>query len=201
MLYTDEPQAAEAGSQLLKVWTWKAWEGHAYNAQSSRNRELYAPLIEIAAHRHALSPQLVHAVVQVESSYRPDAVSRAGAVGLMQLMPGTALRFGVADRLDPGANLEGGSRYLRHLLLLFDGDLELALAAYNAGEGAVLRAGRKIPPYRETRRYVSKVLSLLRGAGPGAWREPESEGAGTGGLFSRIPPPNSPAEFPAEFPD
>ena len=174
VLYTDDPQTA-AGAQLLESWTWKGWEDHSYNEENSRNRSLYAPLIEAAARRHDLNPQLVHAVVRVESSYRPNAVSRAGAVGLMQLMPETARRFGVRDRRDPDANLEGGSRYLKHLLKLFDGDLELALAAYNAGEGAVLRAGRKIPPYQETIRYVKKVLVLLR-AEPEATAPPKKTG-------------------------
>ena len=106
----------------------------------------------------------MHAVVRAESAYNPNAVSRAGAVGLMQLMPATAAHYGVTNRRDPTQNLMGGTRYLAYLLKLFDNDLTLALAAYNAGEGAVQRYGNKIPPYRETQNYVRKVLAFYRQA-------------------------------------
>ena len=96
--------------------------------------------------------------LESESAYQPDAVSHKGAVGLMQLMPGTAERYGVSDRHDPVQNLSGGTRYLRDLLEMFDNDLQLALAAYNAGENAVIRYGNKIPPYNETQGYVRKVI-------------------------------------------
>jgi soluble lytic murein transglycosylase-like protein len=109
------------------------------------------------ARRHGLDPDLVLAVVQVESGFRPDAVSPKGAKGLMQLMPGTASALGVSDALDPGQNLDGGTRHLGALVARYDGDLTRALAAYNAGEGAVARHGG-VPPYRETRDYVQKVL-------------------------------------------
>ena len=121
-------------------------------------REQLAPLIETAASESRLRPALIHAVVRAESAYRPDAVSHKGAVGLMQLMPGTADRYGVSDRRDPAQNLSGGTRYLRDLLEMFDNDLQLALAAYNAGENAVIRYGNKIPPYNETQGYVRKVI-------------------------------------------
>ncbi|RKZ79780.1 MAG: lytic transglycosylase [Candidatus Parabeggiatoa sp. nov. 3] len=117
----------------------------------------YAPLIEAAALNAGLSPALLHAVVQVESAYNPKARSKKGAVGLMQLMPATAKRYKVHDRTDPMANLNGGAHYLRDLLTLFNDDLSLALAAYNAGENAVKRYGNTIPPYRETINYVKKV--------------------------------------------
>jgi soluble lytic murein transglycosylase-like protein len=97
-------------------------------------------------------------VITAESAYDPDAVSSAGAVGLMQLMPGTAQRYGVANRRDPVANVAGGTRYLRDLLEMFDQNLVLAIAAYNAGENAVLEYGRRIPPYKETETYVRRVL-------------------------------------------
>ena len=113
------------------------------------------------AARYRLDRHLVHAVIRAESAYNPEAVSRAGAVGLMQLMPATAERFGVKNRRDPADNLRGGMLYLRHLMLLFD-DIPLALAAYNAGEGAVSRYGNKIPPYKETQTYVRRVLSFYR---------------------------------------
>jgi soluble lytic murein transglycosylase-like protein len=114
-----------------------------------------------AARRHGLEPALVAAVVAVESGFRADAVSPKGAQGLMQLMPGTARSLGVANAFDPAANLDGGSRHLRQLVDAYDGDLKRALAAYNAGGGAVARHGG-VPPYRETRDYVRKVLKRYR---------------------------------------
>ncbi|MCM2256601.1 MAG: lytic transglycosylase domain-containing protein [Vicinamibacteria bacterium] len=113
------------------------------------------------ARRHGLDPALVLAVMGVESAFRPDAVSHKGAQGLMQLMPGTAKELGVADPLDPAQNVDGGARYLRDLLARYEGDVEMALAAYNAGPGAVARHGG-IPPYRETRDYVRKVLERYK---------------------------------------
>ena len=110
-----------------------------------------------AAQRHGLDPNLVLAVVGVESAFQPDAVSHKGAQGLMQLMPGTAKDLGVTDPLDPAQNLDGGTRYLRQLVALYGGDLGKALAAYNAGPGAVKRH-RGVPPYRETLHYIDKVL-------------------------------------------
>jgi soluble lytic murein transglycosylase-like protein len=114
-------------------------------------------LAEAAAKRHGLDPALVLAVVGVESAFRADAVSPKGAQGLMQLMPATAAALGVADPFDPEQNLEGGARHLRDLVAQYGGDLTRALAAYNAGAGAVSRY-RGVPPYRETREYVRKVL-------------------------------------------
>ena len=125
----------------------------------ARNKQRFAPLVEKVARHHHMDPHLVHAVVQVESAFDPAAVSRKGAVGLMQLMPGTARRYGVHDRRDPVRNVQGGVRYLRDLLTRFD-DVVLALAAYNAGENAVERYGYRVPPYPETRRYVDKVLAV-----------------------------------------
>lgn len=124
-----------------------------------------APLIEEAARAASLPPRLLAAVVAVESNFDPRAVSPKGALGLMQLMPETAARFGVADPFDPRQNLAGGAAYLAWLLRKFDGDLTLALAAYNAGEGAVIKAGYRIPPYEETRAYVPRVLRRLQRAG------------------------------------
>ena len=119
----------------------------------------YAELIDATAVRHGIDPRLVRAVVQVESAYRADARSRKGAMGLMQLMPEVARQYALRDPYDPGANLDAGVRHLKSLLGRFD--LSLALAAYNAGEGAVRRFGG-IPPYRETRDYVGRVLRLAR---------------------------------------
>jgi hypothetical protein len=109
------------------------------------------------ARRHGLDPDLVLAVISVESAFHPDAISPKGAQGLMQLMPGTAVSLGVRDALDPAENLDGGVRHLGSLVSEYRGDLRLALAAYNAGAGAVKRHGG-VPPYRETRDYVDRVL-------------------------------------------
>jgi soluble lytic murein transglycosylase-like protein len=122
-----------------------------------------APLIEPAAEKYDLDSRLVAAVIWVESSGDPNAVSRTGAKGLMQLMPETARSLGVADVLDPTENVEAGARYLRQQLDDHR-DLSLALAAYNAGPSAVARHGG-IPPYRETKKYVRRVLELYRKAG------------------------------------
>lgn len=118
-----------------------------------------------AARRHGLDPGLVMAVVAVESGFRPQAVSPKGAQGLMQLMPRTAESLGVEDPFDPAENLDGGARHLGQLLTLYGGDLVRALAAYNAGAGAVKRHGG-VPPYRETRAYVKKVLERYRDGQP-----------------------------------
>ena len=119
-----------------------------------------------AAKATKVDAALIHAVISVESGYNPSARSRAGAVGLMQLMPKTAKRYGVKNRLDPEQNIHGGARYLRDLKLQFDNDLQLVLAAYNAGEGAVMRFGGRIPPFRETLAYVPKVLSTYKQVRP-----------------------------------
>jgi hypothetical protein len=107
--------------------------------------------------RHRVDPVLLYATMHQESSFKQKAISPKGARGLMQLMPGTARRFGVTDIFDPRQNIEGGARYMRFLLDSFDGDVALALAGYNAGEGAVLKYGRQIPPYRETQEYVRRI--------------------------------------------
>lgn len=122
----------------------------------------FGDLIFAAAQRHQLNPTLVAALVRAESAYDPRAISYKGARGLMQLMPATARRFGVAEHeiLVPERNVEAGTRYLRWLLDRFDGDVPRALAAYNAGEGTVDRYGG-IPPYRETRTYVRRIYTTL----------------------------------------
>jgi len=122
----------------------------------------YAQEILTAARLTQVPIALLQAVIQIESAYNPKALSPKGAQGLMQLMPGTAKRYGVKDSYDPASNIQGGAQYLRDLLDLFKGDVSLALAAYNAGEGAVLKYGKKIPPYRETQAYVKKVLAAYQ---------------------------------------
>lgn len=118
--------------------------------------------IEKTAVANQLNSALIHAVVQVESAYHVKARSKKGAQGLMQLMPATAARFGVDDPLNPMQNVEGGAKYLRYLLNLYDNDLTLTLAAYNAGEQAVLKYGNRVPPYKETMQYVPKVINKYK---------------------------------------
>jgi soluble lytic murein transglycosylase-like protein len=122
----------------------------------------YSPLIDAASRNHGVEVALVHAVITAESGYNPSAVSRTGARGIMQLMPDTARRFGVQNIMDPTDNIQGGVKYLRELLIMFNGNKELAVAAYNAGENAVIRAGNRIPAYPETASYVPKVLGLYK---------------------------------------
>jgi soluble lytic murein transglycosylase len=150
-------------------------------------------MISSAAHRVGLDPRLVEAVISVESDFDPWAVSRKGAMGLMQLMPETADRYAVGNPFDPQENIAGGTRYLRDLLQRFQGDLRWALAAYNAGEKAV-DTYQGIPPYRETREYVTKVLqrygqpslTLSRHVSPsGGYRFFNPDGRST---FTNIPP-------------
>jgi soluble lytic murein transglycosylase-like protein len=119
-----------------------------------------ATMVDNIAQRHDVDRDLVHSMIRVESNYNPFAVSNKGALGLMQLVPSTARRFGVADVFDPAQNVEGGVRYLKYLLDLYEGDHRLALAAYNAGEGTVERY-RGVPPFRETRDYVYRVGKAL----------------------------------------
>jgi soluble lytic murein transglycosylase-like protein len=121
----------------------------------------YLPLIHESAQRYNLDADLVKAVIQVESSFNPRAVSSKGCMGLMQLHPDTAKRFGVRDAFDPAQNIQGGVQYLRFLTDHFNGKLPLVLAAYNAGENAVKRYDG-IPPYRETQQYVRKVTTLYQ---------------------------------------
>jgi soluble lytic murein transglycosylase-like protein len=119
--------------------------------------------IAIAASRYGVSEELIAAIIEAESEFNPRAVSRRGAQGLMQLMPETAATLGVNDPFDPRANIDGGVRHLRALMDRFDNNLPLALAAYNAGEVAVIKH-RGVPPYRETRGYVNRILRRLNQA-------------------------------------
>lgn len=127
---------------------------------ASEGARAYDDLIEEHATRSGVRRDLVRAVIQVESGFNARAVSPKGAMGLMQLMPATARKLGVANAFDPAQNIRGGVAYLRQLLDRYDGNEKLALAAYNAGPGAVDRHGQAVPPYRETRDYVSRVNGL-----------------------------------------
>jgi soluble lytic murein transglycosylase-like protein len=122
----------------------------------------YQGIVEAASKNHGVDTALVHAVISAESGYNPNALSRKGASGLMQLMPDTARRYGVQNIFDPSENVHGGVRYLKDLLAMFNGDMRLALAGYNAGENAVIRAGNRIPPYAETQNYVPKVIDFYQ---------------------------------------
>lgn len=142
------PASAPAASRGDKHWL-------------TRSRA-FDPYIESAAREAQVQPQLVRAIIVVESAFNPKAVSRRGAVGLMQLLPETARRYGVSNAFDPQQNILAGTRYLRDLIGRYGNNLELVLAAYNAGTDAVERYGKRIPPYSETRQYVPAVLSIYR---------------------------------------
>jgi soluble lytic murein transglycosylase-like protein len=149
LLLSDRPLAA--GARLIR----------ADRPRGTGRLPRDAQIRRVAA-RHGVDPLLVHAVVRAESGYDPKAVSSTGAAGLMQLMPGTARRYGVVDRFDPAGNLYAGVRYLRDLLRAFGGNVGLALAAYNAGEQSVVRAGWRVPDNRETAQYVRRVRMYYR---------------------------------------
>lgn len=151
-------------------------------------------LIDAFAAEYELDPALIRAVIQVESNFNRKAVSRKGAQGLMQLMPSTIRRLSVGDAYDPHENIGAGVRYLRQLLDQFQGDLTLALAAYNAGENAVLRY-KGVPPYQETRDYVTKVLSLYRRG----QRERSANGIIKAASRSTAEQPPAPAPSPAIY--
>ena len=157
----------------------------------SIDRDGVDQLVQEAAERHRVDPALVRAVIETESNWNPGAYSRKGAIGLMQLIPTTAQRFGASDAFNPKQNVDAGVRYLKTLLERYNGNLDLALAAYNAGEGAVDRA-HGIPAYRETRNYVQKVQNAYYRPGSGISKVRMSgqmpftaKSTPTGGLFSR----------------
>ncbi len=149
-----KPSAAKSQSPVFQM----SWSSET----TKKNRQRHEKLINEAAKRVKLRPELLHAVVMAESGYDARAQSEAGAQGLMQLIPATAERYGVRDSFDPKQNVDGGSRYLRDLLKMFNFNLNLALAGYNAGENAVIKHGNKIPPYEETQNYVKKVLAYYQ---------------------------------------
>ncbi|WP_018150114.1 lytic transglycosylase domain-containing protein [Leeia oryzae] len=127
-------------------------------------RKKYAKLVQKIAKETKVSPALLDGIITAESGYQPDAVSPRGALGMMQMMPATAVRYGVKNPMNPEQNIRGGAKYLRDLLKMFDQNLELAVAAYNAGEGSVIRAGYNIPKFKETQDYVPRVIGNMNRA-------------------------------------
>lgn len=172
-LYDDEVAFASIeDTRPLYVAAFKAvTEAPAANKPRGPVSRSYAEAVAAVARKHDIDPDFLHAIMHVESRSNPRAVSHAGARGLMQVMPATAKRFGVRDPMtelyDPYTNLNVSAVYLKKLQQMFGNDLRLVLAGYNAGEGAVMKYGRKVPPYRETQGYVKNVLAryeALRGA-------------------------------------
>lgn len=150
---------------------------HAPLVEQAGEGSAYAPLIEQAAARNGLNPAILHGLIQQESGFDPSARSSAGALGLTQLMPSTAASLGVAEPLDPAQSIEGGARYLSQLLQQFAGNTADALAAYNAGPGAVAQYGG-VPPYSETQQYVGKVLGYAAAYSQGGASNPSALAAG-----------------------
>ena len=157
----NRQRLASLGLRTSARQTTAATPTRSEDASLTTRRARFERLIDAYARLNRISPRLLHAVIRTESAYNHEAVSHAGAQGLMQLMPGTAARYGVKDSFNPVENLRGGSAYLRDLLDMFGQDLRLALAGYNAGENAVIRNGYQIPPYSETQNYVRQVLQYL----------------------------------------
>ena len=161
IIFTDKPE--HKGYKKL-VRTWKGWveQKKPENFDWLGHQKKYDAMIRSVAKTYNLSHALLHAIITVESSYDPNAVSTAGAVGLMQLMPETGKRYGVINRRNVKQNINGGSRYFSDLLNMFNNDIKLALAAYNAGENAVKKYQNKVPPYKETKNYIKKVMKYYK---------------------------------------
>lgn len=145
-----------------RIYSFRPSAGRSNAGVNGTKADAFSGIIDRAAYVHGLDPWLLHAVIRAESAYNPAAVSSKGAMGLMQLMPDTAARYGVKDPWNPEENIHAGARYLRDLMGMFGSDVRLAVAAYNAGEGNVQKYGNQIPPFEETRGYVSKVLDFYR---------------------------------------
>jgi hypothetical protein len=164
-----EPAKPLNSTESARSWTERGWS--TGNAQIDR-------LIKEHGKRFDVDPYLIFCVMEQESHFHPRVVSPKGARGLMQLMPGTGARFGVRNAFDPNQNIMGGTRYLKQLLEQFNGRVDLVLAGYNAGEGAVMKYGRNVPPYKETRNYVKKISARYKQGKPsGANETPDAVAA------------------------
>jgi soluble lytic murein transglycosylase-like protein len=164
LVLSDRPKDPSAMTYSVSPSANAATETGLKTTNASRRRGAqFDRLIEENAAAHGVSPHLVRAVIQQESGFNPSARSHKGAMGLMQLMPATATELGVSDPYDPSENIRGGVQYLKGLLVKFAQNVELALAAYNAGPTAVLRYG-SIPPYRETQNYVTRITKAVDAA-------------------------------------
>ena len=158
---TPKPEVPESQLQVTEAATDNPHATASPDKLTITPPQLLAQIAQ-SAQNNQLDSELIHAVMHVESAYKVKAKSHKGVQGLMQLMPATAHRLGVKNSYDPAQNIEGGAKYLRELLTLFNNDITLAVAAYNAGENAVIRYGNKIPPYKETQAYVPKVLHIYK---------------------------------------
>ena len=161
--FTDKPM--NASYKLIRIYrpklTRQSTSGYTLE-QYKVNQKAFMPHIRQAAKQYHLDDKLIQAIIDTESAFNPKARSKTGAIGLMQLMPKTAHQLHVQNIWNPAQNIQAGSRYFRHMLDTFNQNIELALAAYNAGARAVKDAGNKIPNYPETRRYVEKVITTYR---------------------------------------
>lgn len=155
MILSDKPRPD--GGEVQTFTVPKATAGIRVTRPPDARSERFDASIDEHARAQGVDPDLVRAVIQAESAFNPVAVSPKGAMGLMQLMPATAVELGVGNPFDPHENIRGGVLYLKQLLTRYDQKVELALAAYNAGPGAVDKYGQRVPPYRETRDYVKKI--------------------------------------------
>mgnify|MGYP001585466328 CR=1 FL=1 len=151
----------ESFKKFLAVCALLALASYLAGMGAADLRRLYNPIIKKAAEKHSIDPELIHVVIRAESNYDAFAISSAGAMGLMQLMPATARQYGVGNVFDPAQNIEGGVRYLKDLVRLYKGETKRVLAAYNAGQEAV-RKYKGIPPYPETRSYIAGIMQSYK---------------------------------------
>lgn len=160
-VFSDRPlnRSSQVYAMFDGTHLWpRAGTGPVSLPQLSVRRKSIEPIVQRVAQSHGVNAALLKAIIEVESGFNANALSPKGAVGLMQVMPATAARYGRFDLYSPEQNVDVGARYLRDLLAMFDGNVRLAVAAYNAGENAVIRHGRRVPPYQETIKYVPMVL-------------------------------------------
>jgi soluble lytic murein transglycosylase-like protein len=157
--YTDKPKKGLSYKRIIRTKPKGYGKSLKYLA---KNKKKFSPFVTQAAKKYSIDAKLLHAVIRTESAYNEKAISSAGAMGLMQLMPATAKRYGVSNRKDAKQNIDGGAHYLKDLLKMFNSNLKLVLASYNAGEGAVKKYNNTIPPYPETQNYVRKVLAFYQ---------------------------------------